>query len=67
MLKWIKHKKSTLMKIAGSKRLIYLPEDFAETIIELEMKCNRPDFNKKDVSSLMGLYTVNLTLKFSKQ
>jgi len=39
MIKWIKKQKKTLLKTSGNKRIIYLPDDFAETIIDLELKC----------------------------
>ena len=59
MLKWISKKKNSILKTSGKKRLIYLPDDFAETVIDLELKCQRPDASKKDVNVLMGLYTVS--------
>jgi hypothetical protein len=65
MIKWIKKKQKSILKNAGHKRLIYLPDDFAEIVIDLELKCQRPDAKKKDVSQLMGLYTVRSELFFN--
>ena len=48
-----------LQEIAKLKKTMQLPKKFAQSVIELEIQCERPDATKEHVKKLMDLYTVN--------
>ncbi len=39
-----------------------LPQGFAQSVIKLEIQCERPDATKEHVNKLVDLYTVTLSI-----
>ncbi len=56
MLKWWKKRKEKKKYMKG-KKVDKLPKDFAKKVIELEIKCEKIDCDKEDITDLMNLYT----------